>query len=127
MSTPIDYEARVAKGMALLDKKFPDWAGLIDLEVLDVQYGSRCVTAQLAQGVTGDMGMIFTDGMEMLGLETDRLYNEDSYTEHGFNAESPYAKDMPADYLQFAAYDTLNSIWKREIAARQASAQEVQS
>jgi hypothetical protein len=123
MSTQIDYEARVAKGIALLDEKFPDWAELIDVEILDVPDGERCVTAQLAQEVNGDRDMGYQDGAAMLGLEPDADYNQDSYTEHGFNAETNLAPNMPEDYNQYAAYDTLNAIWRREISARQSARQ----
>lgn len=123
----IDYEARVAKGIALLDEKFPDWAGLIDLEILNVRDGSCCVTAQLAQEVNSDRGMDYRDGAAMLGLTYNGTTNQDSYTDHGFNAESSIAPGMPENYDYTAAYNTLNSIWKREIAARQAKAQEGQS
>jgi hypothetical protein len=115
----INYEERVAKGIALLDEKFPNWAGLIDLERLSIADGSRCVTAQLAQG--HGYGASFVQGMEMLGLEDGR-YNDGSYTEHGFNAECSTAEGMPPGYSQWDMYDTLTLIWQREISARQGQA-----
>lgn len=116
--TEIDYEARVRKGIALLDKKFPDWAGLIDLDILDINDGERCVTAQLAEHKAGDAS--YATGMDLLGLYLGS-YNDGSYTQYGFNAEVNHAPDMPSNYDQLNAYAELNTIWKREIAARQAA------
>lgn len=110
--TEIDYEARVAKGIALLDEKAPDWAAKIQLDLLDIWDGDYCVTAQLS----GHRD--FVTGMKMLDLEQG-ANNSGSYTLHGFNAEDPGAPGLPENYDQGDAFQTLNRIWKREIRARQ--------
>lgn len=117
--TEIDYEARVAKGIALLDETYPDWVKTIDVERLDIRSGRSCVTAQLAQYYQG-RDANHEDGMEMLHL----TYDDDatgSYTEHGFNAESWSAPGMPEEYSQDEVYCTLTAIWEREITARQSA------
>lgn len=116
MTTEIDYEARVAKGIALLDEKVPDWADRIDLDRLDVAHGGRCVTAQVS-------GATYVEGMRLLGLEHD-AYATGSYTDHGFMAEGWDAEGMPPGYAQMDGYAVLNPIWHREIAARQEAADE---
>lgn len=110
--TEIDYEARVAKGIALLDIKKPGWADDIDLSLLDIRSGSHCVTAQLS----GEYD--YRTGMEQLGLEHGE-YDDGTYTLHGFQAEDPRAPGMPEGYVREAGYRTLNTIWRREINARQ--------
>lgn len=114
--TTIDYEARVAKGIALLDQKVPGWPDRIDLEQLSISSGTHCVTAQVS-GVFN-----YTVGMRMLDLE-EGLCNTGSYTQHGFQVEDSDAPGMPEDYYTVEGYTTLNAIWKREIGARQAAAQ----
>lgn len=110
--TEIDYEARVAKGIALLDEKVPDWAGRIDLDLLNVGSESLCVTAQV--GGARD----YKIGMRMLGLELGD-FNDGSYTLHGFNTETSMAEGLPVYYDSSVAMRTLNAIWHREITARQ--------
>lgn len=109
----IDYEARVKKGAALLDEKFPGWEDVIDIDYLDVESGTDCVTAQLAGEIKGDRD--FYTGMHMLDLTAGR-HNDGSYTEHGFNAECPTV--MPPGYNQREIYGRLNRLWREEIAAR---------
>jgi hypothetical protein len=106
----IDYAARVAKGAALLDEKRPGWERLIDLEILDIESPTSCVTAQLS-GVRD-----FKVGREQLGL------NNASYVAHGFNTPSDcdccWTEVVPEDYSADAAYDTLNTLWKDLISKR---------
>jgi hypothetical protein len=99
----IDYAARVAKGAALLDEKRPGWERLIDLEILDVENGHCCVTAQFSGMVYGDSS--WRHGMEQLGL------NMRSYTEHGFRTDDDRVLDYP----------TLNTLWKDLISKRLAT------
>lgn len=108
----IDYEARVAKGIALLDEKVPDWVGRIDLEELNVGSETVCVTAQVSGVYRYDVGM------RMLGLELGDD-NDGSYTLHGFNTETSIAPGMPDAYDPSEAMRTLNAIWRREIGYRQ--------
>jgi hypothetical protein len=112
----IDYAARVAKGAALLDKKRPGWEREIDLNRLDIQSGSSCVTAQLS----GEGH--WCSGMDMLGLTAG---DDGTYVTHGFNAE-----EDPDVYgfgdggwavvraRQTAAFRTLNTLWRDLIESR---------
>lgn len=118
--TEIDYEARVAAGIALLDVKVPAWPRILNPVTTDIRNWYHCVTAQIAQHVTGDSGATFEEGMEFLGLEQGDA-NVGSYTAHGFNAEEFYAEGIPEGYHQGEAYATLNAIWRREILARRSA------
>jgi hypothetical protein len=107
----IDYAARVAKGVALLDEKRPGWEQLINLDRLDIRDGTVCVTAQLS----GESH--WHAGMTQLGL------HRDTYIAHGFNAESDScdccdSDDVPEGYVQEDAYDALNALWKGVITER---------
>lgn len=104
MST--DYAARVAKGVALLDEKRPGWESELDLATLDIENGTRCVTAQLS----GENDWVV--GKEQLGLDME------AYTEHGFRAtDGEWAQDDDP-------YGTLNALWREVITGRLTAAQE---
>lgn len=114
----IDYAARVAKGAALLDEKKPGWERQIDLDTLDIQNATSCVTAQLSSE------RWYSAGMEELGLTGG---NGGTYIAHGFNAEGipgctcatcQGGPEMPDDYDQAAAYVTLNRLWRELIEGR---------
>lgn len=109
----IDYAARVAKGVALLDEKRPGWEREIDLETLNIQNGHCCVTAQLS----GESR--WYAGMDQLGLTEG---NDGTYVAHGFNAEDPHAMD-DEEYDQDKVYDTLNSLWRDVVTSRLAGIQ----
>ena len=115
--TDIDYAARVAKGVALLDEKRPGWEREIDLDALDIKSGERCVTAQLS-GVDD-----WAAGMNQLDLTAG---NSGTYVAHGFNAEEGCdcceRPDTPDYYDQDEAYGTLNSLWHGVITERLAAA-----
>lgn len=115
MSEEIDYAARVQRGAALLDEKWPTWAQDIDLEKLDIQSGRNCVTAQFAQRELG--GTYWFDALDHLGLTEG---DDGSYISHGFNAES-YREERPYD--QDEAYTELNTLWRDLIQERRAQAQ----
>lgn len=112
--TEIDYAARVQRGIALMDEKWPNWATEIDLDVLDIESGYHCVTAQYAKHFTEDPDATWEDGMEMLG----RLPN--SYEEHGFIAAT--MKVDGETITDQASYATLNALWKAEIIRRREAA-----
>lgn len=101
----IDYAARVQRGAALLDEKWPTWAQDINLDMLNIQSATHCVTAQFS-GFHGK-GHDYSSGQTMLGL------NVDAYLEHGFNAECGMASE----------YIALNALWRGLIQERRAQAQ----
>lgn len=109
----IDYAARVAKGVALLDEKRPGWERELDLEILDIAEPARCVTAQLSGERDFRMGQ--------LQLEL----NDASYIAHGFNAEGDcdccLTEDVPEGYDQNEAYAKLNTLWREVIQGRLAA------
>lgn len=109
MSEEIDYAARVQRGIALMDEKWPDWAMEIDLEALDIQDSCRCVTAQYSASRDGESD--WAKGRDMLDL-TRREYDE-----HGFNGE------VEDGCVPDQAYETLNGLWKAEIMRRRQAAQ----
>lgn len=115
--TDIDYAARVAKGVALLDEKKPGWEREIDLEALDISDGNFCVTAQLYGG-------LWRNGLRELGLTGA---NGGTYVSHGFNADDGLRcagrccaglPVLPEGYSMAAAYAALNAEWRRTIVAR---------
>lgn len=111
--TEIDYASRVARGIALMDEKWPNWATEIDLEKLDIKSATCCVTAQYAK--THGLGNRWWEAMEPLGLgEYDGTYEE-----HGFNGSVSVGGSVPDD-----AYDALNALWRSEIERRRARAQD---
>lgn len=111
--TAIDYAARVAKGVALLDEQMPGWEQRISLDVLDISSGQWCVAGQLS-GVHS-----YYVGLKQLGLDSGHRGME-----HGFMAESEYcaccreAVDLPEDYDRDAAYATLTELWREVIVSR---------
>ena len=60
LTPQIPAEARVRKGIDLLDRKIPGWRIQIDFDALDIGWSSKCVMGQLF----GDFG----DGIRELGL-----------------------------------------------------------
>lgn len=104
--TDIDYAARVARGIALMDEKWPNWATEIDLETLDIENGVTCMTAQYAaaQGEVRNWGT----GRMLLDLSMD------AYTENGFRTYDEDCEDYPV----------LNDLWRAEILRRRAQGQD---
>lgn len=113
MSEDIDYAARVARGIALMDEKWPGWATEIDLETLNIADGSCCVTAQYAKHREGRSSYML--GQDLLGL------SDSAYEAHGFNAEGQSTRVLPCSD---GDYDTLNGLWKAEIERRRAQGQD---
>jgi hypothetical protein len=111
MSEEIDYAARVQRGIALMDVKWPNWATEIDLEKLDIASPRNCVTAQYAGFLGADR--YYLDGMEALDL-TRR-----EYADLGFNGDEDKYGDIPNE-----AYERLNPLWKAEIERRRAQGQD---
>lgn len=125
LPTDIDYSARVAKGVALLDDKFPDWWKLLNLDTLDVSNGQNCVTAQSAQLL--EVGDDWLDGMYHFGLNNDsHRADSNTYIAHGFNAEDkPYDDDYETQkgwesYSNAEALDRLTNMWRLVILERRA-------
>lgn len=114
----IDYAARVAKGVALLDEKRPGWERELALEILDIRSGECCVTAQLSGMRNGFQS--YLDGMQQLDLVDG---NSGSYVAHGFNAEDPDLMDDDVEYDQDEVYTTLNSLWRDVVTERLTIAQ----
>jgi len=116
MSEEIDYAARVQRGIALMDVKWPNWATEIDLEKLDIADGDCCVTAQyyLSTGAEDEFQANWEYGRGLLGL--DSL----DYEEHGFNG----AGWTTGIRVPEESYDILNGLWKAEIERRRAQGQD---
>lgn len=112
MSEDIDYAARVQRGIALLDQKWPAWATEISLSMLDIESGNNCVTAQYAYH-HGDAGG-WTEGRDMLDIDSRA-----EYAEHGFNGVETEAGSVPPE-----AYATLNGLWKAAILERRSQVQD---
>lgn len=111
--TDIDYAARVARGIALMDEKWPAWATEVDLETLDIFSVTRCMTAQYARVNTELLGADYRDGQNALDL------TDDEYEEHGFNVDGASDEDADTD---MDGYAILNDLWRAEILRRRAQA-----
>jgi hypothetical protein len=108
--TDIDYASRVARGIALMDEKWPEWATEIDLERLDIENSSACMTAQYAER-RGEFRAHLV-GQRLLGLD-DRAYEL-----HGFNADGESTGG--GRMFDAAGYAVLNRLWREEILRRRA-------
>lgn len=111
----IDYAARVQRGAALLDEKWPTWAQDIDLDTLDVGDGERCVTAQfyLSTSQENEYDENWTFGRRALGL------NDKEYADHGFNG----TEWMEGNSVPESTFATLNRLWRDLIIQRREAAQ----
>jgi hypothetical protein len=95
---------RVNRGIALMDQKYPHWWRVLDIQTLDLRSTSNCVLGQVA----GD----FLDGM-------NTLFGRPGYVpwhvgvDHGFDATS------------WQNTKHVQSLWKNEVARRQAKLAEV--
>jgi hypothetical protein len=76
--------ARVARGVALLDERVPDWRAHIDLELLDMGNSSRCVLGQLAAAL-GGVDDVDEDGAYEYGRTLVDLPGAGETQEHGFD------------------------------------------
>ena len=123
--TDIDYSARVAKGIELLDEKFPDWWKRMDLDTLDVANGMACVTAQSAQLL--EVGDDWLDGMYYFGLNNDSHSDKNNtYIAHGFNAEDVPWMDGDVqegweNYSNTETLDRLTNMWRLVILERRSA------
>lgn len=106
----IDYAARVQRGAALLDEKWPTWAQDIDLDTLNIRSASSCVTAQYA-GSQGEEPY-FETGRDLLDLDNR------AYELHGFNADG----DSTGENWHPEGYNTLTTLWRSLILQRRSAA-----
>lgn len=90
-----NYEKRVDKGIAWLDKNKPGWVDIIDLKMLDVGHKRVCITGQLF----GDYFSKFLDK----GIMTP-----DQAIKHGFNESLLVARN----------FDLLTAVWYYKIKFR---------
>lgn len=122
----INYAERVSRGIALFDEQWPEWwtedKG-VNIDILDIGSGSRCMTAQGAQ-ILG-VGDYWHQGRDHFGLTTG---NNGTYISHGFNTESSYNYETGEyrkgweDFDPDIAIDTLNALWQSEIIRRREAA-----
>jgi hypothetical protein len=97
-------EERVARGAALLDGKFPQWEGKLDVDALDIKHINSCVLGQLYGG--------YYTGVRELGINDSA---ELAATQHGFwGAVSPYEEQAKIT----AEYDDLLVAWVAVIKER---------
>lgn len=122
-----ELEARVAKGAALIDEKYPQLWFDIDTDTLSIASGTSCMTAQTYKlyGNLEKDAAFWIKGAEMYGLTAE---NPDNYREitdyilHGFNAESgPQTEsddDVWDDYSYNHTTNILSDLWLAEIEKR---------
>ena len=88
-------EARIQKGIALLDQKNPGWYKDIDLETLDIERCEGCVLGQIYGFITGS---------RILGIRGEER------AEHGFDIE--YTDSREKDVSR---YIQLTEAWRPHI------------
>ena len=117
------HDSRAARGAALLDEKFPDWALRINLAHLHMSRPENCILGQLSNS----LGFIDRDGDAFWGASSysaiffylarsqsdsvgSQPDDEDTFT-------SEFGFDSPADW----DWDGLTRAWERQINARLAN------
>lgn len=112
MSTSIDYAARVARGIALLDEMEPDWLDEIELDALNLASVSACVLGR----VYGD----YEAGLRTLGMDLDA---DAEPVAHGFTLTvdeyDALRKELGASPVYSArVFAPLTAAWQEAISAR---------
>lgn len=95
-------QATVAAGAALLDERYPGWAGRVDLSQLDMRYPRHCVLSHV-------YGEYHTGLRELFGSFQSDTESNDAAKRHGF------------DLLLWGAWGEwgdLEYLWRVEIQAR---------
>lgn len=123
-TTPTDAEldARVSKGAALFDERYPRWAALINRDALDLSDTRYCAAAQIVTGSQDDDSYVYA---------MDELFggcrSADEPFDHGFSLSCwevrAYAKELglaPDVQAQNRdkIYAPLTAAWQRAIDAR---------
>lgn len=109
----MDYEPRVAKGAAELDRILPGWEQKIDLDELRLESDCNCVLGQLSVDLLPEP---FVDTPYLDAL--DRLQpHEDWRAQCRWAAERGYAL-LDAEFGGPADYVDLTEAWKRLIRQR---------
>jgi hypothetical protein len=80
-------ETRVARGVARLNERVPDWRSRVDPDRLDMLNGTLCVVGQVQRSF--DPSTDYWHGLEMLGLNPGGSAPHD----HGFVTEEFYDGD----------------------------------
>jgi hypothetical protein len=105
------YRKRIARGVALLDEKVPNWRGHIDLEFFDISNSERCVLGQLNRaGVLGDRYSWGWGGSYLYALAALGL-TEDNEHEYGFDID--WETDIDNADVEWAK---LNREWRKVLA-----------
>lgn len=106
---------KVRRGMALLEETYgDDWVDQIDLGILDLSSGSRCVLGQL----NGRNEESYFRGLRRLWP----AYGDEKAVEYGFVSDSDLAhklfeEDDESD-PESMYYDYLTEVWRDEIRAK---------
>ena len=102
-------EQRVARGVALLDERVPDWRTRIDTDRLNMLDGTACVVGQLQHSLDPAGWSPWQYGLDRLGLVADSSEPHD----HGFITERT---DMPDDHwMDRDATESLRDLWIKAI------------
>jgi hypothetical protein len=99
-------EQRVARGVALLDERVPDWRERIDTDRLDMVDGTACVVGQLQRSFDPEDWSPWHHGLERLGLSAEADYDAHA---HGFITETDYA------WMDRDGTEALRDLWIKAI------------
>jgi len=102
-------EQRVARGVALLDERVPDWRERIDIGRLDMLDGNACIVGQIQHSLDPEDWSPWHHGLERLLLEE----NSSEPHDHGFITEQ---NDAPFDHwADRDATVALRDLWIKAI------------
>jgi hypothetical protein len=100
-------QERVQKGAAWLDEYHPTWAGLIDLEILDLGDGCKCV-----------LGQLFGPQYDLCDVVAGAIRWED-LAGFGFCLAADFDNTMVGMVSRGRAWQLLDELWYDEIEWRQ--------
>ena len=101
-------EQRVARGVALLDERVPDWRERINTDGLDMVTGTRCVVGQVQLSFDPLDWSPWHHGLGRLGLSTEA--DHDAH-DHGFITEIPDTDG----HMDRDATESLHDLWIKAI------------
>lgn len=104
------FEKEIAKGIALLDGKYPSWESKIDLNRFEMKQGHSCVLGQVLPN-----GFYGPEARALVGIGGDRFGNNYLQVMRAFGFSA--LVDDPSD-----VWDTLTREWKAAITKRREEA-----
>jgi hypothetical protein len=113
MSADETIQARVARGVALLDEKQPGWDALVDPRHLNIEDCGDCVLGQVYRNKgDGSLTAFEAGAVDLIGMDDYHFWN---------NAPALVAHGFSAGAGENDAFDDLTDEWTRVIEGRWAA------